>query len=212
MQKVEIEMIRAETGQARLARARDAVCRHMSLPDLGDQKHTIALTSNRTADKFLGPVQLRRVDQRHPEGKTCAQRFFFSGRRMSSLSKTPRPLAEGRDHGAVPELDRLCRASNGAAGSTLGPSIRPHSKHRAGREERRGANSGEVASVQQSLIHVLGLMRLLPSTYRRGLKSRQPGKDLQWKIITDLAPRFGDYIENGKCVAEESAKRHTRAI
>src|SRR5215469_11472581 len=121
MQKVEIEMIRAETGQARLARARDAVCRHMSLPDLGDQKHTIALTSNRTADKFLGPVQLRRVDQRHPEGKTCAQRFFFSGRRMSSLSKTPRPLAEGRDDDAIAELDRPSRGRSCTSNSALGP-------------------------------------------------------------------------------------------
>src|SRR5262245_50949826 len=148
MQQVEIEMIRTETGKARLARARNAVCRHMSLPNLGDQEHTIALTGNRTANKFLGPVQLRCVDQRHPEGKTCAQRFFFSGRGMSSLSETPRPLTEGRDDDAITELDRPSDGCNGAPGTTLGPSIRPHSTHRAGREERRGAESGEVASVQ----------------------------------------------------------------
>src|SRR5215467_10824117 len=199
-------MIRAETGKARLARARDAVSCHMSLPHLGDQEHTIALTGNRTANKFLGPVQLCRVDQRHPEGQACAQRFFFSGRRMSSLSKTPRPLAEGRDDGPVPERDRPSRGGNRTPGSTLGPSTRAHSKHRAGREERRCAKPGEVASIQQSLVHVFGLMRLLSSTYRRGLKSRRPGNDLQSEIITDLAPRFGDYIEDNTRLAEESAK------
>ena len=54
VKKVEIEMIRTETGQARLAGARDAVPRHMSLRDFGDQEDTIALTGNRPADEFLG--------------------------------------------------------------------------------------------------------------------------------------------------------------
>ena len=160
-------MIRAETGKARLTRARDAVSRHMSLPDLGDQEHTIALTGNRTANKLLGPVQLRRVDQRHPEGKAGAQRFFFSGRRMFFLSKTPRALAEGRYDGAVPDLDRASEDATASPGSTPGSSIRPHRKHRAGREERRCAKSGEVASVQQSVVHVFRLMRYLQRTYRR---------------------------------------------
>src|SRR5215831_18946927 len=123
MQKVEIEIIRAETGKARLACARDAVSRHMSLPHLGDEEHAIALTGNRTANKFLGPVQLRRVDQRHPEGKARAQRFFLSGLRVSPLSKTPRPLTESRDDGAIAKLDCPCRGCNGATGCTLGPSI-----------------------------------------------------------------------------------------
>jgi len=48
--KVEIEMIRAETGKARLARARDAISRQMSPPDLRDQEDTIALTGDHTAD------------------------------------------------------------------------------------------------------------------------------------------------------------------
>ena len=99
-------MIRAETGKARLARARDAVSRQMSPPDLGDQEDTIALTGNRTADEVLRAVDLRRVDQRHPERQACAQRFFFGGLRMSSLSKARRPLAECRDDRAIAELDR----------------------------------------------------------------------------------------------------------
>src|SRR5215831_149554 len=171
VQKVEIEMIYSETGKARLARARDAVSRHVSLPDFGDQENTISLTGNRTADKFLGPVQLRRVDQRHPEGKACAQRFFFSGLRVSPLSKTPRPLTESRDDGAIAKLDCSCRGGNGDPRSTLAPGIRSRSKHRPSREERRCAKSGEVASVQQSVLHVFGLMRLLQRTDRRSQKT-----------------------------------------
>src|SRR5215831_13437338 len=131
----------------------------------------ISLTGNRTADKFLGPVQLRRVDQRHPEGKACAQRFFLSGLRVSPLSKTPRPLTESRDDGAIAKLDCPCRGGNGDPGSILAPGIRPRSKHRSSREERRCAKSGEVASVQQSILHVSGLMRLLQRTDRRSQKT-----------------------------------------
>src|SRR3989304_351575 len=104
--KVEIEMIRAETGKARLARARDAVSRPLSPPDLRAQEGTIALTGDRTADKILRSVDLRRVDHGHPERQAGAQRFFFGGLRMSSLSKARRPLAGRRDDRATAELDR----------------------------------------------------------------------------------------------------------
>src|SRR5207247_2848294 len=77
VQKVEIEMIRTETGKTRLARVRDAVSRHMSPPDLGDQEDTIAMTGNRAPDKILPAIQLRRVDQRHPEVQACAQAFLY---------------------------------------------------------------------------------------------------------------------------------------
>src|SRR5262249_9075667 len=78
VQRVATEMMRAEAAKARPAAGGDAAPRHMGLPDLGDQEDTITLTGNRPADEFLGPVQLRRVDQRHPERKACAQRFFLS--------------------------------------------------------------------------------------------------------------------------------------
>src|SRR5262249_26359028 len=159
VQKVEIEMIRAETGKACLARAPDAVSGHMRLPHLGHQEDTIALTCNRTADKFLRSVQFGRVDQGHPKGKARAQRFFFGGLRISSLPKTRGPLAEGRDNGAIAELDRPSLGCNGSPSSTLGPSIGPRGKHRAGKEERCCAKSDEVASIEQSVVHVSGLIR-----------------------------------------------------
>ena len=51
-------MISTETGEARLASARDAVSRHMIGPHLGDQEYAVALTSDRAADQFLGAVRL----------------------------------------------------------------------------------------------------------------------------------------------------------
>ena len=94
VQQVEIEMISAETGEARLASPRDAVSRHVSGPHFGDQEYAVALTGNHAADQFLGAavaVHLRRVDQRHAERKARAQRFFLSGFRMSSLREMPEP-------------------------------------------------------------------------------------------------------------------------
>ena len=120
VQQVEIEMISAETGEARLASARDAVSRHMIGPHLGDQEYAVALTGNHAADQFLGAavaVYLRRVDQRHPERKACAQRFFLNGFRMSSLRETCRALAECRDDCAVAELYRTpCTGDKGCVG------------------------------------------------------------------------------------------------
>jgi hypothetical protein len=60
----------AETGEARLASARDAVSRHVSGPHLGDQEYAVALTGNYSADQFLGTavaLHLCRIDQRHPK-------------------------------------------------------------------------------------------------------------------------------------------------
>ena len=109
VQQVEIEMISAETGEARLASTRDAVSRHVIGLHLGDQEYAVALTGNHAADQFLGAavaVILRRVDQRHPERKARAQRFFLNSFRMSSLREMPRALTERRDDGAVVELYR----------------------------------------------------------------------------------------------------------
>ena len=106
MSQVEIEVISAETGEALLASTRDdAICRHVI--HFGDQEYAVALTGNRAADQFFGAavaVPLRRVDQRHPERKASAQRFFLNGCRMSSLSKMPRALAQCGDDGAAAEL------------------------------------------------------------------------------------------------------------
>jgi hypothetical protein len=68
VQKIKIEIISTETGEARLASARDTVSRHVSGPYLGDQEYAVALTSDYSADQFLGAavaVHLRSVDQRH---------------------------------------------------------------------------------------------------------------------------------------------------
>jgi len=105
MQQIEIEVISPEASEARLTSPRDAVSRHMARPHLGDQEHAIAPTRDYPADEFLGAVYFCRVDQRHPERKAGAQRFFFFSYRMSSLSETCRALAERRDYGAVAKLD-----------------------------------------------------------------------------------------------------------
>src|SRR5262249_36434170 len=145
-------MIRAETGKASLARARDAGSRHMRLPDLGDQEDTVALTGNRAADELLGAVDFRRVDQRHAERDACAQRFLFNGLRMSSLSKTRGPLSQGRDDGAIRKLDRPSCGCADARGRALGECTRWRRKHRAGGKERRRAKrSEEHTSELQSL-------------------------------------------------------------
>jgi hypothetical protein len=99
-EQVEIEMIGAKTGEARVARPRYAVPRHVSGPYLGDQEYAVALASNNVSDQFLRAaiaIHLRRVDQRHPDRKPCVEGFFLSGFRMSPLPETRRALAERRD-------------------------------------------------------------------------------------------------------------------
>ena len=108
VQQIEIEMISAETGEARLASTRHAVSGRVIGRHFGDQEYAVALTGNHVSDQFLGAavaVYLRRVDQRHPERKACAQRFFLNSFRMSSLPETRRALAQCRN-GAVAKLYR----------------------------------------------------------------------------------------------------------
>ena len=50
----------------------------------------------------------RRVDQGHAERNTCAQRLFFQSCRMSAQSEMPGALTDGRDNGAVPQLQSAC--------------------------------------------------------------------------------------------------------
>src|SRR6266480_873783 len=100
-------MISAETREACVASPRDTVSRHVIGRYFGDEEYAVALSGNHAADQFLGAaiaVHLRRVDQRHPEGKACAQRFFLSGRRISLLREICRALAKRRDHCSIAEL------------------------------------------------------------------------------------------------------------
>src|SRR5215469_18521763 len=106
VREVKIEVFSPETGKARLASAHNGVSRRHVI-HFGDQEYAVALTGNRAADQFFGAavaVPLRRVDQRHPERKASAQRFFLNGCRVSSLSKMPRALAHCGDDGAAAEL------------------------------------------------------------------------------------------------------------
>jgi hypothetical protein len=75
--------------------------------DLRDQKNAIALARDRAADKFLGAVHFRGVDQRHSERKASAYRFFFVDLRTSSLSEIRRPLPQGRNDSAVAKFYRV---------------------------------------------------------------------------------------------------------
>jgi hypothetical protein len=62
VQQVEIEMISAKTGEARLTSARDAVTRHVIGPYLGDKEYAVALTGNHAPNQFLGAAVDRKVD------------------------------------------------------------------------------------------------------------------------------------------------------
>ena len=56
-------------------------CPSASCVHFGDQKYAIALTGDHAADQLLGAavaIHFRRVDQRHPERKAGAQRFFLN--------------------------------------------------------------------------------------------------------------------------------------
>ena len=115
MQQVKIEIISAETAEARLASPRDAVSRHVIGPDFRDEEHAVALAGNDAADQFLraaAAIHLRRVDQRHSERKTGTQRFFLGRFRTSLLRKICRALAERRDNGSIAELHRRNRSAS----------------------------------------------------------------------------------------------------
>src|SRR5215813_10733711 len=143
VQQIEIEIISAETSEARLTSARDAVSRHVAGPHLRYQEYAIALTSDHAADEFLGAVHFRRVDQRHPERKACAQRFFFISLRMSSLSETRRALAQCWDNSAVAKLHRPSCSIKGRCG------------RRSQKRTQRHAKSIEFTPVQQPRIFTI---------------------------------------------------------
>src|SRR6516164_4688837 len=106
VREVKIEVFSPETGEARLASARDGISRRHVI-HFGDQEYAVALTSNHAADQFLGAavaVPLRRVNQRHTEGKPCAQRFFLNSCRMPPLAEMPRALSYRRNNSAIREL------------------------------------------------------------------------------------------------------------
>src|SRR5438132_10716189 len=107
MQQIEIEMVGAETSQARLASTRDAPSRQLVGLHLGDQEYTVALTGKHATNQFLGAavaVISRRIDQRHPERNAYAQRLFFNSWRMPSQSEMRGALTERRDGSAVWKL------------------------------------------------------------------------------------------------------------
>src|SRR6516225_3178373 len=148
MQQVEIEMISAETAEARVASLRDAVSRHVIGPHFRDQEYAVALTGNHAADQFLGSavaVYLRRVDQRNPERKAGAQRFFLSGFRMSPLREIFRALAERRDNCSIMKLYHRGRSTSRCT--------RSRDNHCVDRKERRAsATQSPLNSRRFSLI------------------------------------------------------------
>src|ERR1700686_986148 len=107
MQQVEIQILAAETGEARRASTRDATGRHFIALHLGDQEYAVALTGNRVTKELLGAavaVVSRRIDQRHAERNACAQRLFLDSWRMPCLTEVPAALTERRDGRAVWKL------------------------------------------------------------------------------------------------------------
>src|ERR1035441_5243285 len=80
MQQIEIQMLAAETSEARRASTRDAIAGHLIALHLGDQEYAVALTGNHVTNELLGAavaVVSRRIDQRHAERNACAQRLFL---------------------------------------------------------------------------------------------------------------------------------------
>jgi hypothetical protein len=72
MQQIEIEMVSTEAFEACFASARDPVSRYVVGRHLGNQENAIALTGDRAANEFLGAINFRCVDHRHPERKASA--------------------------------------------------------------------------------------------------------------------------------------------
>jgi len=109
MQQIEIEIVGAETGEARLTGTRDAIASHVIGLNLGDQEYVVTLTGNHVANQFLGTafaVTFRRVDQRHAKRNTCAQCFFFNSFRTSSLPNMPGALTEDGNNGVIVKFYR----------------------------------------------------------------------------------------------------------
>src|ERR1700687_4105554 len=107
MQQIEIQMLAAETSEARRASTRDAIAGHLIALHLGDQEYAVALTGNHVTDELLGAavaVVSRRIDQRHAERNACAQRLFLDSWRMPSLTEVPAALTERREGRAGWEL------------------------------------------------------------------------------------------------------------
>ena len=105
--RIEIEMVRAETGETGLASARHAAFLRKLGWHLRDEKYAISLTSDCASDQFLrAPTGIYkcRVDQCHPKRKACTQRFLFKSCGTSPLSDVPRTLTQCRYDGAVTKL------------------------------------------------------------------------------------------------------------
>ena len=112
VQQIKIEVVSAETGKARLASARGTLFHDMSGPYFGNQKYAVALPGNRSTDQFLGlaaAVNLRRVDQSHPERKTSAQCLLFNRSRAPSVGEMQGALTKRGDKSAVSEFYRAPR-------------------------------------------------------------------------------------------------------
>src|ERR1035438_2029865 len=107
MQQIEIQILAAETSEARRASTRDAIARHLIALHLGDQEYAVALTGNHVTNELLGAavaVASRRIDQRHAKRNACAQRLFLDSWQMPSLTEVRAALTERRDGGAVWKL------------------------------------------------------------------------------------------------------------
>ena len=113
VQQVKIEMIGAETCEARLAGACDAVARHVVWPHLRDEEDAIALAGNRPADEFFGAVNFRRVDDRHPERDARTHRLFFLRLWTSSLFERAEPWPSAGT--VLPSRNLTFRAAFGAS-------------------------------------------------------------------------------------------------
>ena len=107
MQQVKVEIVSPNASEAPLTGPLNSVPCHMSRPDLRHQEYVFASTRNDISDQFLRiaiSIYLGRIDQRHAERDTFAQRFLLNRFRMSSLAQTRRTLTERWHHGSVVEF------------------------------------------------------------------------------------------------------------
>src|SRR5260221_5590373 len=107
MHQIKIQVLAAETSEARRASTRDAIAGHLIALHLGDQVYAVALTGDHFTDELFGSaaaVVSRRIDQRHAERNTRAQRLFFDRQRVPTLTGMPAALTELRDDRAVGKL------------------------------------------------------------------------------------------------------------
>lgn len=160
MQQIKIQILGAETSEARCASARDAIASHFITFDFRDQKYAVALIGNDMTEQLLGAalaVVSRRIEQRHAERHACAQRLLFDSWRMPSLTEVPAALTEGWDGSAVGKLYGTCtKLRRRVSAWSLCNDLRGECRTQDGKRQAEGRTTrAKLTSIKQTLSHTV---------------------------------------------------------